>query len=164
MKKIKGLRFIIGSNCNLNCFFCHHEGYLTNSKVGYAYDAKLEKLKSFCEKNNVYNISITGGEPFLFFEYLQKILNVFSDNKFKITINSNFTLIDRYINYIQNYKKIEFHVNLSSLDREKHKGIVGGGNYLKKVLSNLNLIKSTHHKICLNILVLKHVNDNSFLS
>ena len=41
--KINGLRFIVGSECNYNCFYCHKEGFC-ESKYIEIDDDKLEKL------------------------------------------------------------------------------------------------------------------------
>lgn len=154
---INGLRFIVGSGCNYKCFYCHHEGYTNKDAVIFDED-KLDMLYKYAIKNNITNISITGGEPFLYWPRLKNILKKFDDNRFKITLNTNLLLISKYIEEIAEFNPIEFHVNLSSLSKEKHEQIIGY-KYLDQVLNNLQLLKNTNHIICLNIPVLKEYND-----
>lgn len=156
--KIKGLRFIIGSGCNYNCFYCHHEGYYKKDKV-VNLSKKIKMLKDYAEQNNINSISITGGEPFMYFEELELILDAFNEEKYTITLNTNLSLLETNLEKIKNYNKIEFHVNLSSLNLVEHKNIVKA-SLLDNVLKNLQLLKGTHHKVCLNIPALKEYNDN----
>lgn len=162
-KKINGLRFIVGSGCNYDCFYCHHEGY-KEERVEEIDDEKLEKLFEFAEKNSITSISITGGEPFLYWNNVKKLLDKFKDKKYNITLNSNFSVIDKYYDELKKYEnKIEFHVNLSSINKNTHEKIIKR-TYLEKVLNNLEMFKDTHHKICLNILAIKSVNDKELPS
>lgn len=162
MKQINGLRFIVGNGCNYNCFYCHHEGYFNNNKININIE-NLKKLKKFTLKNNISNISITGGEPFLYWENTKKILTEFNDPFYRKTLNSNFSLADNYIDEINSFNNIEFHINLSSLDPNTHKRIIER-EYLKKVLKNLEMFRDSKHTICLNIPVIKGVNNDELIS
>ena len=154
--KINGLRFIVGNGCNYKCFYCHHEGYFDNENQKIV-EEKLKKIYSFTEKYNIRNISITGGEPFLYWDNTKQILSQFNDKLYAITLNSNLSMLDKYIEEIKKLNPIEFHVNLSSLHANTHEKIVEG-KYLFKVLDNLELLKNTHHKVCLNIPVINGIN------
>ena len=157
--KVEGLRFIVGNGCNYDCFYCHHEGYF--KKDNYRTDKeKLKLLKEFTIKNNIKNISITGGEPFMYFDNTYQILQEFDD--YNKTMNSNFSLADKYYNQMKELKPLELHINLSSLNSDIHQSIIKK-EYLKQVLNNLELYKSTNHKICLNIVALKTYNDKELL-
>lgn len=159
---INGLRFIIGSGCNYNCFFCHHEGYEKQDDLLLEKE-KLDKIYNFAINNNIKDISITGGEPFLYWEKLIYILNLFRDNYFKITLNSNFVLADKYIGYLKEYKNIEYHINFSTLNENKHKIIIKK-DYLKKLKQNLELYKQNDSSICLNIPVLEGINTDELIN
>lgn len=160
--KINGLRFIVGSGCNYDCFYCHHEGYNENLYT-IIDDKKLDILYKFAEENNITSLSITGGEPFMYWDNVKKILDKFNDPKYKITFNSNFSLAHKYYNKLLNYNSIEFHINLSSICPKTHKQIIGR-QYLDQVLTNLELFKKSNHKICLNILAIKGINENELKS
>ena len=161
-KKINGLRFIVGSGCNYDCFYCHHEGFQQDNYT-IIDDGKLDVLYRFAEDNNITSLSITGGEPFMYWENVKKILDKFSDPKYKITFNSNFALAHKYYDELQKYNPIEFHINLSSICPETHQAIINR-KCLDQVLSNLELFKNSNHVICLNILAIKDINEKELKS
>lgn len=158
---INGFRFIIGSGCNYDCFFCHHEGYKKNSFLVYD-KQKLVLLCDFAKQNHIKDISITGGEPFLYLEKLKMLLEVFSPKYFRITLNTNASLVDSCVDFLSALPKIEFHVNLSSLNSEKHANIIGN-TYLNKIINNLKILKENGHDVCLNIPVLNTLNDDELI-
>lgn len=158
MKKINGLRFIVGNGCNYNCFYCHHEGYFNEKSIKIDSE-KLEKIYYFTKKHNIRNISITGGEPFMYWENTVKILTQFNNDEYVKTLNSNISLLDKHIEELVKFNPIEFHVNLSSLKDRVHQEIIDA-KYLEKVLNNLELLRNTNHKVCLNIPVLHKINDD----
>lgn len=156
-KMINGLRFIVGNGCNYNCFFCHHEGYTKNSSTKYD-EKKIEQIYIFAKKNRIKDISITGGEPFLYWEKLKCLLKYFGNDEFRITLNTNLIFTDRYIDYLKKVPNIEYHVNFSSIQSEIHENIINA-NYLEKLILNLNLLKKYNLKVCLNIPVLNNINS-----
>ena len=158
MKKINGLRFIVGNGCNYNCFYCHHEGFFNENNIKIDSE-KLKKIHNFAKSHEIKNIAITGGEPFMYWDNTFKILNQFNDDQYDKTLNSNISLIDRYIEELRKINPIEFHVNLSSMNDCTHQKIIEA-KYLSKVLSNLELLRNTEHKVCLNIPALIDFNDD----
>ena len=111
MKQINGLRFIVGNGCNYNCFYCHHEGYFNKNKININIE-NLKKLKKFTLKNNISNISITGGEPFLYWENTKKILSV--SEEANIWINE----IIKDVSIIDIIRRIEFEIECKPLFRK----------------------------------------------
>lgn len=158
---INGLRFIIGNGCNYNCFFCHHEGYEKCSSNKYNLN-DLEKIYHYAKSNNINDISITGGEPFMYWEKLKYLLFYFGTDNFKITLNTNLILADKYIDYLKELKNIEYHVNFSSINNESHKRIINA-TYFQKLLSNLELFKNHNLNVCLNIPVLNTINYDELI-
>lgn len=163
--KVKGIRFIIGNNCNFKCFYCHQEGLFSKDNLidEKSYSTKIKKIRDFCLKEKIHDIAITGGEPFMYFKTLDIILKTFEDENFKIVINTNASLIKPHIDYLLNYKKTEFHINFSSLDKETHRKITKK-EILEDVLDALDFLKRTHHKIKLNIIALKNINSSELIN
>ena len=156
---INGMRFIIGNRCNYNCFYCHHEGVF-NEKVDENYADKIDKIFKYCDNNNINSLSVTGGEPLLYINKLKYILNKFNDAKFKFSINTNAILISKYIDYFESLNcRIEFHINVSSLNQNVHEFISGSKLY-NTLMQNLQLLKNSKHKVCFNTILLKDVNDS----
>lgn len=158
---VNGLRFIIGSGCNYDCFFCHHEGY---EKLSYdeVSKEKLGLLEEFCEKNGIRDISITGGEPFVYWNKLKTILELFGNKDYRITLNTNLSLADKYIETLKQYPNVEYHVNLSTLDRSKHEEIINRV-FFERVMKCLETFKKNNLNVCLNIPVLKKINEKELV-
>lgn len=160
---INGIRFIIGSGCNYNCFYCHHEG-VKNERVSDDYKKKIDYISKYCEENLIRRISVTGGEPFLYAEELFYILSKFNDEKYSFSINTNATLIEKYIPQLLDLKcSIELHINFSSLIPQIHQKI-SGTTLFPVLMKNVMLLKNTKIKVCLNSILLKGVNDDGIMS
>ncbi|NCB48072.1 MAG: radical SAM protein [Clostridia bacterium] len=162
---MNGLRFIIGTGCNYDCFYCHHEGcFLSNDILDLSvYEHKIKLLYDFCIKYKIYEIAITGGEPFLYLERLKVLFKYFSKYPFHIVVNSNASLIINNINYVKQLEnKIEFHINFSSLNKKTHEKIINK-KLFEEEFNSLNLLKETKHIIKLNIICLKSINENELI-
>ena len=127
------------------------------------YSNKIQLLYDFCIHNKITEIAITGGEPFLYISKLQTILHYFTKCKFHITINTNASLVNKYIDYLNTLPyPIEFHVNLSSITQNVHNRITRA-NYLVDEMSSLKELVRTKHIVKLNIICLKSVNEDELL-
>ena len=157
----RDIRFLVTQSCNFDCFFCHHEGYEKRSSSKYNLDS-LEKIYHYAKRNNIKDISITGGEPFMYWDKLKYLLNYFGTDDFKITLNTNLIYADKYINFLKNLKNVEYHVNFSSTKKDVHESIINA-NYLQKLLDNLQLFKNLNLNICLNIPVLNTINSDELI-
>jgi len=156
---INGIRFIIGNKCNYKCFYCHHEGVF-NETVCSDFENKINLIYLYCMENGITRISVTGGEPLLYWGKLKYIIDKFNSDQFSLSINTNAFFIDKYINYFKNLScKIEFHINVSSLNKEVHRKISGVQTF-EKMLVNLKLLKDSNIKVCLNTILLNNINSN----
>ncbi len=61
---ITRFRISVTSECNLNCFYCHHEGNDSHFKNVLTLD-QIRKIASIVEKYSIEEIKLTGGEPLL---------------------------------------------------------------------------------------------------
>lgn len=163
--KFNGLRFIIGEGCNYDCFYCHHEGcYKINKNLLSLtdYEEKIKKIQQLCLNIKLYDIAITGGEPFLYMDKLRILIKYFNKPPFRLIINTNASLIAQYKDEISSWSPIEFHINLSSLEKETHKNIIKT-DFFEQEMQSLEFLKSTNHKICLNIICLKTYNSDQLI-
>lgn len=160
---IKGMRFIIGNKCNYNCFYCHHEGVF-DEEVDEEFANKIDKIFRYCEENGVRNLSVTGGEPLLYGKKFRYVLNKFNYPKYKFSINTNATMIKNYIDFLDSLDcKIEFHINVSSLNQNVHE-YISGSKLFNTLMANLKLLNGSKHKVCLNTILLKDINDSEIYS
>jgi len=92
--------FLRLANCNLKCFYCDTNfGVRCKVKGGML----VRKLKSMGKKEGVKYLTITGGEPLLQVEELNKIIPELREYFF-ITLETNGTLPDNF----KKLKKVDF--------------------------------------------------------
>ena len=89
----------LGSNCNLNCKYCHREKTIE-------YDVSNELIEYLSNRECI--VEFKGGEPTLYMKAIKKIVSIANKAKFKITTNG--VLLDKYIEY---FKENNFHITIS---------------------------------------------------
>jgi radical SAM protein with 4Fe4S-binding SPASM domain len=134
------LQIEISNKCNERCIHC----YIPHRNKLYNIDFHLfNEIIKQCEKMNVLNISLTGGEPMMHPKFL-KFLELINDYDFSVSILSNLTLLDKKI--IDHLKKIRLsgiQVSLYSMDHKIHDSITGvPGSFFKTYNSILKLIEN----------------------
>jgi cyclic pyranopterin phosphate synthase len=61
---INRFRISVTSECNLNCFYCHHEGNDSNFRNALSLD-QIRKIALIAEQYSIQEIKLTGGEPLM---------------------------------------------------------------------------------------------------
>lgn len=86
--------FIRFAGCNMNCHYCDtKESQNINSGFFMSVDGIIEQVKKYGNKN----ITITGGEPLLQIDKLEKLVYQLSLYSYKISIETNGTIIHKSI-------------------------------------------------------------------
>lgn len=114
MNEGKMIRLNLGSGCNMNCPYCYEKNRINSSKI--IEDSVLDTVIDYCKKNKDEDITIIffGGEPTLYPNKIEYILNNLKSNKnVKYSIFTNGTNND-YIKYIINVYKIELGIIMSN--------------------------------------------------
>lgn len=132
------LRFSITDQCNLNCFFCHHEGIDTAHR-GKPSIPDVEHLLVQAKKRNVVELTITGGEPFTAYEIIEYIIGCCSTwsspPQIKIITNAQLPT-EEQIRALSLYRgKISMHISLHCLEPEIARGIYGASHDLKETIN-----------------------------
>ena len=120
--------FIRFSGCNLNCAFCD-----VNNKRGKFYTAK--ELVGEIKKINreAKWLTLTGGEPLLWCDFLKEFLPLLKDRKLKVTLETNGTMPEKF-------RKIKDLISLVALDF-KLPSSTGEKSHWRKHQQFLNLAK-----------------------
>ena len=105
--------------CNAECKYCftnavHYNNEITNEELN------IDEIVIFLNelvKNEIYKVSIGGGEPFL--KNLGEIINRTNEKmKFSITTNGSM-LSDEFIKLFIKNKNIKITISIDSLDNDK---------------------------------------------
>ena len=93
-RPIISLRISITNRCNVNCFYCHHDGILPQ-KYEMTPD-EIHRIAQVARSIGVRKIRLSGGEP-LIRDDIVEILSKISSIGFKdVSITTNGTYLDKY--------------------------------------------------------------------
>ena len=94
--------------CNHQCDFC----YIADSKTeDYSQRKVNDTIVLACVKklidNNIFNITLTGGEPLLNKELTKKVITLLKENGIRIALNTNLTLADDdFIHFLKEHQVV----------------------------------------------------------
>ncbi len=128
---ITNLRISVTSRCNLNCFYCHREGYSTDSEL------TPDEISEFAEafrKLGIRKVKITGGEPLIRKDIIE-IIEKLPEFK-EISMTTNGTLLKKYAEDLKNSGLSRVNVSLDTLDREKYRAMTRGGK-IERVIDGI---------------------------
>ena len=113
------MRLSITDYCNLDCFFCHSEGNFSASSNNIPLSA-IEQLLIQAQRMNFSEITITGGEPLIYFEGVRLILEHCNSwthlPKIKLCTNG-IALDEQKISILKQYEgKIELNISLHTVN------------------------------------------------
>lgn len=151
-------RFIITHNCNYSCWFCHREGWKSQFN-GYADIEKFKKVVVTLKKFGMDKTTISGGEPLLH-PYFEEIIDFLYDQKIKVSLVTNGSLIDRKLHSL---KKVDL-INLSihTLDNLIYLKNSCGRVSLNEALNNAHRLQEYYpqKEIRINVIADKYLFNN----
>lgn len=128
--------FDITKFCNAECKYCftnavHYNSDITNEELN------IDEISNFLNElveNDVYKVSIGGGEPFL--KNLVEIINRTNDKmKFSITTNGSI-LNDKFIKMFIKNRNVKMTISIDSVDNDKS-NMIRKNIDVNKVLKNI---------------------------
>lgn len=157
------LRISITNSCNLECFFCHHEG-ICSEHVRPMSIPNLELLLIQAKKRNATEITITGGEPFICPEIISYILHYcsFWKNPPLIKIITNGMLLsEEAVQSLASYSgKLKVHLSIHSISEETAKKIYGKRFSLHQLENSVVLLRKYQIPFRINCTVLNGLNSS----
>lgn len=139
---VRTLRLISGSQCNLKCFYCCHEGYISKQA-----HPQAESLTRAChiisEIFGTKRIKLTGGEPLLWNGISALISLLASEKKYHLSLVTNGTQTKVLKNIIGKISRnIHITISLPSIQEGLYDNITNTTGMLPKVLNSIDLITS----------------------
>jgi molybdenum cofactor biosynthesis enzyme MoaA len=160
------VKFLICNNCNLRCDYCHNDYQgnvncqIDKSKRNFSIETIYKTLKEY-NINNIDNIKISGGEPFLKPMEVSKIIEFSSSINKRVVILTNATIHNSELfNKIIEHKTDEIRINLPTFDILKYKSITKANDKEVKVLyDNIAYFTKNNIPISLNVVLVCHINE-----
>ena len=156
-RPIISLRISITNRCNVNCFYCHHDGILPES-----YEMTVDeiyKILKVAKKIGIDKIRYSGGEPLIRDDIVEIIEKTSSLNFKDISITTNGTLLDKYAKNLEEAGLNRVNVSFDTLDRETYKCITKK-DYIKKAKNGIiSAVKAGLYPVKINMVVMKGINE-----
>ncbi len=161
MKKdlIGSLRISVTPSCNLDCVYCHREGYNETVRKERMSPDEIARVVRITTGLGVRKIKITGGEPLLradIAEIIEKISNI--DKIAVLSFTTNGVLLKDFLEQHPGLKIDRINVSLDSLRRDVYRSIAGKDR-LYDVIAGINKAACDGIPVELNTLVLKGMTD-----
>lgn len=155
----RSIRLSLTPKCNLNCFFCHHEGIQSSNEKRMSIP-EIERLLSQARRLCINEITLTGGEPLLELDKIIFILKYCGswDKPPVIKIVTNGVLLTKEIIEKLKYKG-SLLINLS-IHSIENTGRILGKEILKEHYKNIiEEILKNNLSLRVNSLILKDINN-----
>jgi molybdenum cofactor biosynthesis enzyme MoaA len=154
MKNTTYVRFLISSDCQSNCIFCHKDG--VNTKKIFLSFSKFKEIINNYEKQ-IKKIRFSGGEPLLN-KQIFKMTDFCRSITNNVCIVTNGLLLDNYKAKIKKDKYPNLTVSIHSLYFKTFNKITGlNSNQHKKIINTIKEL-SPYTNIKINIVFLKDLN------
>lgn len=162
-RHVSYLRVSVTDRCDFRCVYCMSEHMTFLPKADVLSLEELDRLCSSFVTRGVKKLRISGGEPLVrrdimwLFDRLGRHLD--SGALEELTLTTNGSQLERYATGLYDAGVRRINVSIDTLDPDKFERITRWGK-LDKVLRGLDAAADAGHRIKINAVALKGVNDD----
>lgn len=159
------MRISVTQQCNLDCFYCHHEG----ENGGNGHDRlnrimsldEIEKIAEIGSQVGIHKVKITGGEPLLRKDIVE-IVQVCARHMKEVSMTTNGVLLKSYARTLKNAGLKRVNVSFDAFECETFRNITRK-DVLQDVKEGIqSAIECGLSPVKLNMVVLNGINDSDF--
>lgn len=157
-RPIISLRISITNRCNVNCFYCHHDGIIPQSYE--MTPSEIEKVAQVAQKIGIKKIRLSGGEP-LIRDDITDIVGKISAIGFKdVSLTTNGTLLGKYAEELVNAGLDRVNVSFDTLDPATYRFITKK-DYINQAKEGIKkAVQVGLHPVKVNMVVMKGINHH----
>ena len=156
------LRISLTDVCNLRCKYCMpSEDYPFMPKENLMQASEIEQIAKVFVGLGVDKIRLTGGEPMARADF-KEILTGLSKLPVSLTITTNATLLDRYLDQMVAAGMKSINVSLDTLNSKKFIELTRRDRF-DVVQKNIQLAANAGLKIKINVVLMKGTNEDEIL-
>jgi cyclic pyranopterin phosphate synthase len=155
-RPVLSLRISITNRCNINCFYCHHDGIIAQKYE--MTPSEIERMARIARKLGIGKIRLSGGEP-LIREDIIDIIRKISALGFKdVSLTTNGTLLEKYSEKLKDSGLNRVNVSFDTLNPKIYRFITES-NYLEQVKSGIKkAVKVGLYPVKVNMVVMRGLN------
>ncbi|MCE5213874.1 MAG: GTP 3',8-cyclase MoaA [Methanobacterium sp.] len=155
-RPVLSLRISITNRCNINCFYCHHDGVIAQK---YEMDpSEIERISRVARNLGIKKIRLSGGEP-LIREDIIDIVKKISALGFKdVSLTTNGTLLENYSEKLKETGLNRVNVSFDTLNPQTYRFITES-NYLEQVKRGIKKAVSVGlYPVKVNMVLMRGLN------
>ncbi|AKG92184.1 putative molybdenum cofactor biosynthesis protein A [Geoglobus ahangari] len=131
-RRVTNLRISVTSRCNLNCFYCHQEGYSSDKELT---PDEISEIAGAFKSLGIRKVKITGGEPLIRKDIVEIVEKLPEFDEVSMTTNG--ALLPRYAHELSEAGLDRVNVSLDTLDEEKYRIMTRGGR-IERVIDGIH--------------------------
>ncbi len=156
-RPVIGLRISVTNECNLNCFYCHHEGCLNDSRR--MSPQEIEKIVEVGTEFGIRKIKLTGGEPLVREDIVDIVAATTKPKIEEVSMTTNGTLLAKIAAELADAGLNRVNISLDTLDETTYERITGR-KLLHEVLEGIDAaLAADLTPVKLNMVLLAGVNE-----
>ncbi len=159
------LRLILTPACNLNCIYCHNEGFSRKEDAFPAFSiSEFENIFLSLREKGVESVCLTGGDPLIydsFGDVLKAVTDVFGGEMTHVSTNG--ILLDNYLDLMKAAGVSRINISCDAIDKKRYEKITGK-DYFERVCKNIEKAVKCNFFVNVNCVTLKGINtDREYL-
>lgn len=157
-RPIISLRISITNRCNVNCFYCHHDGILPQKYE--MTPEEIHRIAQVARNMGVQKIRLSGGEPLIRDDIVEIVSKISSIGFKDVSITTNGTFLDKYADSLVEAGLNRVNVSLDTLKPETYRFITKK-DYLQKAKQGIiRAAESGLYPVKVNMVVMKGLNHD----
>ena len=157
---IPSLVLNVTNKCNMQCRYCPPYGENLCKGKGEIDVSASKILIKLAKQNRFKTVRLTGGEPLLFPQQLQILLEECGSSFERLVLNTNGVLLHKHFDLLRKYKKnIVLKISFDSLNSEEFKNLTQSTEF-DKVLDNINSAISLGFRVEINTVLVNQTLGN----
>ena len=157
---IPSLVLNVTDNCNMQCRYCPPYGE-NLCKGREQIDITAAKTLIKLAKQNLFKtVRLTGGEPLLFPQQLQILLDECGNSFERLVLNTNGALLHKYFDLLEKHKNnLVLKISFDSLNSDEYKYLTRNTEF-DKVFDNINIAVSLGFQVEINTVLINQNLEN----
>ncbi|MDD1774354.1 MAG: GTP 3',8-cyclase MoaA [Methanobacterium sp.] len=155
-RPVLSLRISITNRCNINCFYCHHDGIIPQE---YEMEtSEIERIARVARNLGINKIRLSGGEPLIRTDIIDIVSRISALNFQDVSLTTNGTLLEDYSQKLKDAGLDRVNVSFDTLNPNTYKFITKS-NYLEKVKRGIKkAVEVGLYPVKVNMVVMRGLN------